>query len=101
MDRLVQNLSVVATLNPVRASLRERSPGVWQVRVSGVGPGTSLGAKASEAQSDVAAYNPAGAWGVLAAFIHEVNSQAGKSISTSTAASLIAWAARIRAVLGC
>jgi hypothetical protein len=33
-DRLVHNLSIIATLNPVQGSLRERSPGVWQVRVS-------------------------------------------------------------------
>ena len=30
----VHNLSITATLIPVRGSLRERSPGVWQVKVS-------------------------------------------------------------------
>ena len=31
---LVHNLSIIATPKSVKGSLRERSPGVWQVRVS-------------------------------------------------------------------
>ena len=69
--------------------------------VTGVGPGKSLAQKVSAAQADVAANNTAGACGVLAAFINEVKAQTGKSISPSTAASLIASATNIRAVLGC
>ena len=33
-DRLVHKLSIIATPKSVKGSLRERSPGVWQVRVS-------------------------------------------------------------------
>ena len=33
-DRLAHNLSIIATLKSVQGSLRERSPGVWQVRVA-------------------------------------------------------------------
>ena len=69
--------------------------------VTGVGPGTSLANKLTAAQSYVAANERADACGVLGAFIKEVNAQAGKSISNPTAASLIASATRIRAVLGC
>jgi hypothetical protein len=69
--------------------------------VTGVGPGTSLADKLTEAQSYVAANDKADACGVLGAFIKEVNAQTGKSISNPTAASLIASATRIRAVLGC
>ena len=40
-DRLVHNLSIVTTLKSVQGSLRERSQGVWQVRVSlGLDPTT-------------------------------------------------------------
>jgi hypothetical protein len=72
-----------------------------QLMVTGVGPESSLADKVSQAQADVAANNTEGGCGVLAAFIHEVNAQASKSISKSTAASLIPSATRIRAVLGC
>jgi hypothetical protein len=33
-DSLVHSLSIIATPKSVKSSLRERSPGVWQVRVS-------------------------------------------------------------------
>jgi hypothetical protein len=69
--------------------------------VTGVGPGTSLADKISKAQADVAANDTADACAVLNAFINEVKAQTGKSISPSTAASLIASATNIRAVLGC
>ena len=69
--------------------------------VIGVGPGTSLYDKLGRAQTYLAANDRTDTCSTLSAFINEVKAQTGKSISNPTAASLIASATRIRAVLGC
>ncbi|MBZ5558643.1 MAG: HYR domain-containing protein [Acidobacteriia bacterium] len=64
----------------------------------------SLDAKLNAAMAalDAARANAIGnACNVLGAFVNEVNAQTGKAITAADAASLIAAAQRIRAVLGC
>jgi hypothetical protein len=60
--------------------------------VQGVGPGRSLAAKLSD---------PADTCSALAGFSDEVSAQSGKKISSTKAASLLAAAGRIEAVLAC
>jgi hypothetical protein len=72
-----------------------------KLSVSGVGPGTSLADKVTQAQAYLAANDTAHACAVLGAFIMEVKVQTGITISKAVAPSLIASATRIRAVLGC
>jgi hypothetical protein len=68
--------------------------------VNGVGPGTSLSDKVTQAQNDLKAGDTTDACGVLGAFINQVKAQAGQ-LGKTTAATLIADAQQIRAVLGC
>jgi hypothetical protein len=67
--------------------------------VQGVGPGSSLADKVSQAQSDLAAGDVTDASSTLGAFINEVTAQSGKSIPAGQASALIADARRIQAVL--
>jgi hypothetical protein len=69
--------------------------------VNGVGPGASLAGKIGLIQSSLAAGDTSGACGALTAFINQVNAQTGKSISPATAATLIADAQQIEAVIPC
>jgi hypothetical protein len=68
--------------------------------VKGLKPG-SLATKVSAAQSALAAGNTASACSNLNAFIHDVQTQAGKQISASVAQALMAAAKQVEAVLGC
>jgi hypothetical protein len=72
-----------------------------KAEVRGVGPGTSLSDKVTQAHSKLASGGTAGACGTLGAFIHEVDAQTGKKISPSKAAKLIGDATQIEAVIGC
>lgn len=69
--------------------------------VVGVGPGTSLADKISQAQSYLAAGNTPAACSTLTGFIQEVQAQTGKKIPAATASQLITAAQRIQNVLGC
>jgi hypothetical protein len=69
--------------------------------VTGVGPGTSLADKVAGVQSSLAANDTSDACGTLNAFINEVNAQTGKQIKADMAASLIAAAQQIEAVIPC
>jgi hypothetical protein len=69
--------------------------------VTGVGPGTSLADKVSHAQAYVAANDVADACPTLTAFVNEVKAQSGNTIPAVAAATLIAAAQRIEAVLAC
>jgi hypothetical protein len=69
--------------------------------VTGIGPGTSLADKASQGEAYLVANDVADACSTLAAFINEVKAQSGITLLTSQAATLIATAQRIEAVLGC
>jgi hypothetical protein len=69
--------------------------------VTGVGSGKSLAAKVRQIQTYAGAGDTANACSNLAAFINEVNAQAGKKISAAQAASLLAQAQIIEAGLGC
>jgi hypothetical protein len=74
-----------------------------QTAVNGVGPGngTSLSDKVGRAQAELASGANSDACGTLAAFIHQVSAQTGKSIPSAQADTLIADANQIRTVLGC
>ena len=69
--------------------------------VAGVGPGNSLAAKIDNARVVVAGGDRGGTCGLLGAFINELSAQSGKKIPSATAATLIADATRVDAVLGC
>ena len=69
--------------------------------VNGVGPGQSLINKISTVQAALANNDLPGGCSILSAFVKEVGAQSGKKIPFGTAASLIAKASQIRAVLGC
>jgi hypothetical protein len=69
--------------------------------VDGVGPSMSLAAKVRNAQDALARGDTEAACNILGAFINEVEAQSGKSLTSATAAQLIADATQIRAVLGC
>src|SRR3954453_8965184 len=69
--------------------------------VDGIGPGQSLINKVSNVQATGANNDVAGSCSMLSAFGHEVGAQSGKKIPADTAASLIADASRIQAVLSC
>jgi streptogramin lyase len=69
--------------------------------VTGVGPGTSLADKVSQARTYLTANDVPDACATLSGFIKEVTAQSGITIMTSQAATLIATAQRIEAVLGC
>jgi hypothetical protein len=72
-----------------------------QAAVTGVGPGTSLADKVALAKGYADANDTANACGTLNAFINEVNAQTGKKITPAQAASFIAQAQAIEALLGC
>ena len=69
--------------------------------VDGIGPGYSLINKISDVQAALANNDVPGGCAILSAFVNEVGAQSGKKIPVGTAASLIADASRIQAVLGC
>jgi hypothetical protein len=69
--------------------------------VDGVGPSKSLAAKVRNAQDALARGDTEAACNILGAFINEAEAQSGKSLTSATAAQLIADATQIRAVLGC
>ena len=69
--------------------------------VDGIGPGYSLINKISYVQAALANNDVPGGCSILSAFVNEVGAQSGKKIPVGTAASLIADASRIQAVLGC
>lgn len=68
--------------------------------VDGAGPGKSLAGKVRQVRAAIDAGDTAGALSMLRAFDNEVRAQSGKSISPATAASLLAAADRLSAVLG-
>lgn len=70
-------------------------------QVQGAGPGGSLAAKLRAAEAALASGRTGTACRTLAAFVHEVEAQAGKSIDATLAAGFIGSATRIRALLGC
>jgi hypothetical protein len=72
-----------------------------KAEVQGIGPGTSLSDKVTQAQSELASGKTAQACGTLGAFIKEVTAQKGKTIPAAQAAQLIASAQQIEAVIGC
>ena len=67
----------------------------------GIGPGRSLAGTVDAISQAVAAGDTGTACEALAAFVHEVEAQSGKSMPATTAADLLAAARRIQAVLGC
>ncbi|HKC82839.1 MAG TPA: HYR domain-containing protein, partial [bacterium] len=69
--------------------------------VTGVGPGTSLADKVSQAQAYLAANDVADACSTLTAFLNEAEAQSGRQIPIAQATALISDANRIRAVLNC
>ena len=70
--------------------------------VAGMGPHSSLATKIHNAQVALAGgHHHGGPCGLLSAFTHEVSAQTGKQIPSGTAATLIADATRVEAVLGC
>jgi hypothetical protein len=69
--------------------------------VSGLGPGRSLAHKVARAQFGLAAGDTRVACHALKAFSREVRAQAGKKIPADAAATLIAAAQQIEAVIGC
>ena len=69
--------------------------------VEGVGPGTSLRDKMTDAQSALASNEAGETCQILRSFINEVKAQSGKSITSDSAASLINDPNRIRIILAC
>jgi hypothetical protein len=69
--------------------------------VDGVGPGSSLANKIGDVQAALTDNDVPGSCSILSAFTHEVAAQASKKIPADTAASLVADAHRVRAVLSC
>jgi len=69
--------------------------------VTGVGAGTSLADKVSQAQSYLAANDTAHACSTLGALIKAVDAQSGKRIPPAQAGALIGAAKQIQAVLSC
>jgi hypothetical protein len=61
----------------------------------------SLNAKLRNAQTALAAAEASSACGMLSAFIHEVQAQAGNAITTEEATQLIELANQVRAALSC
>ena len=103
-------VTVTYTLFPVTVSASSAAVGIkggaaqladLGDAVVGVGPGKSLAGKVREAQSALDDGDVAEACAILGAFANEVNAQTGKKISESVAASLVADATRIGAVVGC
>ncbi len=58
------------------------------VAVEGVGPGMSLAAKVAAAEASLGSGDVSGTLGLLAALVHELEAQSGKSIAPATAAAL-------------
>lgn len=69
--------------------------------VTGVGPGKSLASKVEVALNAVQSGKLASACSQLNDFMDEVKAQSGKKLTNAQASSLLADAARIRAVMGC
>jgi outer membrane protein assembly factor BamB len=69
--------------------------------VTDVGPGKSLVDKVSQAEAYLSANDVVDACSSLTVFVNEVKAQSGKTITPGQAATLIATAQRIEAVLGC
>jgi hypothetical protein len=93
----VSDLNISATLTPTV----DDQLAALLAAVTGVGSGKSLAAKVRQIQTYAGAGDTANACSNLAAFINEVNAQAGKKISAAQAASLLAQAQIIEAGLGC
>jgi hypothetical protein len=102
--------SIAVTTDPAAASQAVGEFGIATVQSqldlllaasTGVGRGTSLADKVRLIESYLAANDTADACGTLAAYIHEVKAQTGKSILAGTASSLIAQAQAIEAEIGC
>lgn len=68
---------------------------------SGVGPGTSLAAKARQAAASFAAGNTRATCAALGAFLHELRALLGKKVPAPTYAALAATTAELRMLLGC
>jgi hypothetical protein len=95
------------TNGPVQASFTVHVKGAAEQladladAVSGLGPGRSLANKVARAQFKLASGHTEGACRALKAFSREVSAQAAKNVPADTAASLIAAAQQIEAVMGC
>ena len=70
-------------------------------RVSGIGPGSSLTEKLTDAKSALAVGDKTVACDKLAAFANQAHAQSGKKLTPAEAAEFVATANRIRSVLGC
>ena len=66
-----------------------------------VAPGSALADKVRGAQQNLGVGDVASACAELGGFVALANAQAGKKLSQALAATLIAEAQKIRAVLGC
>ena len=69
--------------------------------VNGIGPGSSLTDKLTEARSAFVAGNEAVACDKLRAFVNEAQAQSAKKLTPAQAAEILAAANRIRSVLSC
>jgi hypothetical protein len=69
--------------------------------VQGVGTGTSLSDKITQAQAYLSAGDTHDTCTALGAFTNQVTAQKGQSIPPATASALITSAKQIQAVLGC
>ncbi|HEX6023484.1 MAG TPA: HYR domain-containing protein, partial [Solirubrobacter sp.] len=90
------NASFVVTVRGASDQLTD-----LRTAVDGIGPGYSLINKISDVQAALLDNDVPGACSILSAFVNEVQAQSGKKIPAGTAASLVADATRIRAVLAC
>jgi hypothetical protein len=106
---LARTAAVTLDTNQITAPATCNTPGASEqiadliqfVTQNQLGPGTSLVDKLQAVQTAIAANDTSGACGTLQAFIHEVQAQSGKHLTSDQAAQLITAANRIRAVLGC
>ena len=70
-------------------------------RVSGIGPGSSLTEKLTDAKSALVVGNETMACDKLVAFANQAKAQSGKTLTPAEAAEFVVTANRIRSVLGC
>jgi hypothetical protein len=70
-------------------------------QVNGIGPGSGLTDKLTEAERALVAGNKRAACNNLGAFANQVQAQAGKTLTPAEAAEFVATANRIRSVLNC
>ncbi|HEX4526891.1 MAG TPA: hypothetical protein VH108_09160 [Gaiellaceae bacterium] len=88
------------TVGPVSPDVNQQLADL-ATSVAGVGPGTSLFDKITDARTAFATNEISETCSILNAFINQVNAQSGKSIREETATELVSDAARIRAELRC